>query len=74
MGWQVTGTTGRKSRTTRFWIGVIVWNGGTAIAWLGLAAWRIAHYGLGRFWIITAFGVLYTVIILWILLTPKDAS
>lgn len=74
MGWQVTGGTGRKSRTNRFWVGVIVWNGGTAIAWLGLAAWRIVQNGPGRFWIITAFGVLYAVIVLWILLTPKDAA
>jgi len=74
MGWQATGGKGRKARTNRFWVGVIVWNGGTAIAWLGLAAWRIAQNGPGRFWIITAFGVLYSVIVLWILLTPKDTA
>jgi hypothetical protein len=50
------------------------WNGGAAIAWLSLAAWRITDYGPGRFWIITTFGVLYTIIILWILVTAKDAA
>lgn len=74
MGWQVTGGTGRKSRTNRFWVGMTTWNGGAAIAWLSLAAWRITNYGPGRFWIIATFGVLYTIIILWILVTAKDAA
>lgn len=72
MGWQVTGGKGRKSRTKRFWVGVTAWNGGAAIAWLGLAAWRISQHGPGRFWIITAFGVLYAAIVLWVLLAQKD--
>ena len=72
--WQPTGGSGRKARTSRFWIGITVWNGGAAIAWLGLAGWRIAYYGPGRFWIITAFGILYAAIIVRILLTRKDLA
>jgi cellulose synthase (UDP-forming) len=63
MGWQPTGGTGRKSQMRRFWVGLSVWNGGAALLWLGLAAWRSIQYGPGRFWVITAFGLLYAGII-----------
>jgi cellulose synthase (UDP-forming) len=74
LGWQATGGKGRKSRTTRFWVGVIAWNGGAAAAWLGLAAWRMSHYGPGRLWIISAFGVLYAAIIVWIILSSRESA
>lgn len=59
MGWQVTGGTGRKSQVRRCWVGLGAWNGGAALAWLGLAGWRIVQYGLSRFWVIAVFGLLY---------------
>jgi cellulose synthase (UDP-forming) len=67
MGWQVTGSSGRKSQMRRFWVGLSVWSGGAALAWLGLAAWRIVQYGPGRFWVITVFGLLYAGIIIQVL-------
>jgi cellulose synthase (UDP-forming) len=69
MGWQVTGAK-RKPRTRRFWMGMAIWNGGAALAWLALAAWRITQSGPSRFWIITAFGILYAGIISWIFIHP----
>jgi cellulose synthase (UDP-forming) len=45
MGWQTTGGGGRKAGTRRIWVGLTLWNGGTGLAWVTLAAWRIAHYG-----------------------------
>jgi len=67
MGWQVTGGTGRKSKMHRFWVGLCVWNGGAALAWLGLAAWRSYQYGFGQFWVITGFGLLYAGIVVQVL-------
>jgi cellulose synthase (UDP-forming) len=46
MGWQTTGEGKRKAGTRRVWAGITIWNGGTALAWVTLAAWRIAHYGV----------------------------
>lgn len=74
MGWQATGSAGRKSRTRRFWIGVTTWNGGAALAWLGLAGWRISQSGPGRFWIITGFGLLYAGILVRVLFPGRKAS
>ena len=67
MGWQVTGSSGRKSKVRRFWIGVTAWNGGAALAWLGLAAWRMTQYGAERYAIITGFGVFYAVTVACVL-------
>ena len=69
MGWQPTGGTGRKSKMRRFWVGLSVWNGGAALLWLGLTAWRSVQYGPGRYWVITAFGLLYAGIIGRVLLS-----
>jgi cellulose synthase (UDP-forming) len=49
MGWQTTGGKSRKSRTRRLWIGVWAWSGGTSLAWVSLALWRMSQYGVARF-------------------------
>ena len=46
MGWQTTGGGKRKAGTRRVWVGVTFWNGGTGLAWVTLAAWRITYFGL----------------------------
>jgi cellulose synthase (UDP-forming) len=46
MGWQTTGSGKRKAGTRRVWVGVMFWNGGTGLAWVALAAWRMTHFGL----------------------------
>jgi cellulose synthase (UDP-forming) len=45
MSWQTTGGGNRKAGTRRIWIGVMVWNFGTGVAWVLLAAWRLAFEG-----------------------------
>ena len=45
MGWQTTGGKSRKAGTRRIWVGVTVWNGGTAVAWTLLAGWRLTQDG-----------------------------
>jgi cellulose synthase (UDP-forming) len=46
MGWQTTGGGMRKVGTRRVWVGVTIWNGGTGLAWVTLAVWRMIHYGI----------------------------
>jgi cellulose synthase/poly-beta-1,6-N-acetylglucosamine synthase-like glycosyltransferase len=46
LGWQATGVGQRKAGTRRIWAGLTVWNGGTGVAWVSLAAWRLATDGL----------------------------
>jgi cellulose synthase (UDP-forming) len=45
MGWQATGGGKRKAGTRRIWVGVTIWNGGTSLAWVTVAAWRLACQG-----------------------------
>ena len=45
MGWQATGSGQRKAGTRRVWVGVTVWNGGTGLAWVTLAVWRMTRFG-----------------------------
>jgi cellulose synthase (UDP-forming) len=30
----------------RVWVGLTLWNGGTGLAWVTLAAWRLTRYGV----------------------------
>lgn len=46
MGWQTTGGNKRKAGTRRVWVGVILWNGTTGLAWVVLAVWRMTRYGI----------------------------
>jgi cellulose synthase (UDP-forming) len=55
--WQPTGTAKRKAGTRRVWVGITMWNGGSSIAWVLLAVWRVDQYG-ARFGILLATGLL----------------
>jgi cellulose synthase (UDP-forming) len=61
MSWQPT--RGPASATRRFWWGVTMWNGTLAVAWLGLAAWRIEQTDSVRFGVVAVFGVLNALIV-----------
>ncbi len=42
MGWKPTGSQGaKKNGMRRYWTGMIVWSAGTAVLWIGVAAWRM---------------------------------
>ena len=61
MSWQPTRGPGDALR--RFWWGATLWNGTLALAWLGLAAWRIWQTGSPRFTIVAAFGIVNALIV-----------
>lgn len=42
LGWKPSGTDARKQDgRRRFWAGIILWSGGSALAWTALAFWRM---------------------------------
>lgn len=69
MQWQTSGA--KVSAVRRLWIGLTVWNGGTAVAWLALAGWRIYQDGPWRLWVITLFGLIYAGTVLRIFLPVR---
>jgi cellulose synthase (UDP-forming) len=66
MAWQPTGTS--VSPVRRLWAGLILWNGGTALLWFALAAWRTRQYHTDRFTVAILFGIMYVAPVVWILL------
>jgi cellulose synthase (UDP-forming) len=72
MSWQPT--RGPGDATRRFWWGVTLWNGSLALAWLGLAAWRIEQSGSLRFGVVAAFGVLNALIVGRLIFPGSKAS
>jgi len=57
-GWQTTGARGRR-RTRRMWIGIGVWGGATAAAWLGLALYRMLTLRAVDFVFLLGVGLIY---------------
>jgi cellulose synthase (UDP-forming) len=65
MPWQPTGST--VSPVRRLWVALIVWNCGTALGWLGLAAFRTWQHRTDSFAIIFLFGLMYVAPVAWTL-------
>jgi len=61
MTWQPT--IGPVDAPRRFRKCVVSWNGTLAVAWLGLAAWRIAQTGSDRFVVVALFGLVNLVVV-----------
>ncbi|GAA2776949.1 hypothetical protein GCM10010505_02100 [Kitasatospora aburaviensis] len=75
MAWQPTGSSGaRKNKTRRFWIGVIAWGGGTALAWVGFGIWRMLTMGALNFALVLASGLFYAVIVGRVLVQPRPTE
>ena len=49
VGWQPTGGTGKKNKTRRLWIAMSVWTAGTAVLWVGGAAYHMLHTNVLRY-------------------------
>ena len=61
MSWQPSRGPGDAPR--RFWRGVTLWNGTLAVAWLGLALWRVEQTGSSRFLLVTVFGIINALVV-----------
>jgi cellulose synthase (UDP-forming) len=65
---------GPRDATRRFQKAVLSWNGTLAVAWIGLAAYRIAQTGSIRFAFVALFGVINAVTVARIIFPGKIAS
>jgi cellulose synthase (UDP-forming) len=72
MAWQPTGSSARRNvdKTRRFWVGVAVWGGGSALVWVGAAMWRMATMYPPDFALVLSSGLFYAVIVGRILVQP----
>jgi cellulose synthase (UDP-forming) len=72
MGWQPTGSSGaKKNKTRRFWVGLWVWSGGTAVVWVGAAVWRLLHGYPPDFALVLASGLFYILVVARVLVQPR---
>ncbi|WP_181871108.1 glycosyltransferase family 2 protein [Sphaerisporangium album] len=75
MGWQPTGSSGaKKNKTRRFWIGISVWGGGTALVWVAAAIWRMLTMYPPDFALVLATGLFYALIVGRILVQPRKGQ
>lgn len=72
MSWQAS--RGPGDATRRFRKAVLCWNGMLAIAWLGLAAYRIVQTGADRFAIVALFGIVNMVVIGRVVIAGRQVS
>ncbi|MFE2425541.1 glycosyltransferase family 2 protein [Streptomyces sp. NPDC059373] len=75
MGWQPTGSSGaKKNKTRRFWIGLRVWSGGTAVIWVGAAVWRLMHGYPPDFALVLSSGLFYALVVARVLVQPRSEA
>jgi cellulose synthase (UDP-forming) len=73
MAWQPTGSSGaKKNKTRRFWLGLSVWGGGTALVWVAAATWRMLTMDPLDFALVLASGLFYAVIVGRVLVQPRS--
>ncbi|WP_329303554.1 glycosyltransferase [Streptomyces sp. NBC_00659] len=72
VGWQATGSCSAKlSGTERHRIGMWSWGGGTALLWVGSAAWRTLTLDPVDFVVLLSSGLFYAVVVARALLQPR---
>jgi cellulose synthase (UDP-forming) len=71
MQWQATG--GGASPVKRLWAGVVIWNGGTAAAWVSLAIYRTVQTGSDRFGLIGLLGLFYAALTVFVVASDNNS-
>lgn len=75
MGWQPTGSSGaKKNKTRRFWIGMWVWSGGTALIWVVGAVYRTFTMDAPDFALILSSGLFYALVVGRVLVQPREKA
>ena len=54
-----------------FWVGLILWSGGSAALWAGLALWRMMTMDPYNFFLLFVLGVFQLVVVGRILIQPR---
>ena len=55
----------------RFWIGITVWGGGTALVWVGAAFWRMVTMYPPDYVLVLSSGLFYAVVVGRVLVQPR---
>jgi cellulose synthase (UDP-forming) len=73
MEWQPTGSSARQrnTQTRRFWIGITLWGGATAVVWVGAALWRMMTMYPPDYALVLSAGLFYATVVGRILLQPR---
>jgi cellulose synthase (UDP-forming) len=76
MGWTPTGAGGaKKDKARRLWIGMWAWSGGTAVAWVAVAVWRMStSLTPSDYDLMLASGLFYTVAVARALIQPRSGE
>jgi cellulose synthase (UDP-forming) len=74
LAWQPTGSSAAKgnNKARRFWVGITVWGGGTALVWVGAAMWRMATMYPPDFALVLSSGLFYAVVVGRVLVQPRS--
>ncbi|MFE1982631.1 glycosyltransferase family 2 protein [Streptomyces mirabilis] len=73
MGWKPTGSQGaKKNGMRRYWTGMIVWSAGTAVLWIGVAAWRMLTLYPPDFALMLSAGLFYAMVVGRVLVQPRE--
>lgn len=70
--WRPTGSSAarKKDETRRFWIGITLWGGATALIWVGAAMWRMATIDAADFALVLSAGLFYAATVGRVLVQP----
>jgi cellulose synthase (UDP-forming) len=73
--WTPSGTgAGRQDGRLRFWLGLMLWSGGSAVAWVTLALWRMMTMNPYNFFLLFTLGLFQLVVVGRILIQPRAGS
>jgi cellulose synthase (UDP-forming) len=73
--WRPTGSFAarKKDKARRFWIGITLWGGATALIWVGAALWRMATIDAPAYALVLSAGLFYAATVGRVLVQPpKD--
>jgi cellulose synthase (UDP-forming) len=73
--WRPTGSSAatKNDKTRRFWIGITLWGGATALVWVGAALWRMATIDAPAYALVLSAGLFYAATVGRVLVQPaKD--
>ncbi|MEZ3177428.1 glycosyltransferase [Streptomyces pimonensis] len=75
MGWQPTGSSDAgRNRTRRFWTGMWVWSGGTALVWVVAAVYRTFTMDAPDFALLLSSGLFYALVVARVLVQPRTEA
>jgi cellulose synthase (UDP-forming) len=74
--WRPTGSSAARNtgRTRRFWLGIILWGGATALVWVGAALWRMVTVDASDYALVLSAGLFYAATVGRVLIQPRSGE